>query len=141
MVGHEVDDEVVRGRDNDDGGKGTGEIVRVICNGFVLDSLEAGAELVERVSLPEAVFGLVVTSDCVHAFEFGEIQRVGVAVVGVGVVSGNRAVAFVVVVRIGETLSVADETTNNWKPDLREWPADGPDAFNDIAVYCNCISG
>lgn len=104
MVTHEVDDEVVRSGHDDDSREGTGEIVWVVGNRLVLCFLELGSELVEGVSV-----GAVIDSDIEHLCETGDVEGVGISVVGVSVAASDGRVTLVVVVGEGETLSSAEE--------------------------------
>lgn len=51
MVGHEVNDKVIRSWHNDNGRKGTREVVGVGCNRLVLDALKSLSELVQSVTI------------------------------------------------------------------------------------------
>lgn len=55
MVGHQVDDEVVRSRHNDNAGEGSVEVVRVVVDGQVLVVAELIAEIVEGVEVCKVV--------------------------------------------------------------------------------------
>lgn len=105
VVGHQVDDEIVRSRHDDDGREGTGEVVWVVGDTFVLCFFELGSELVESVAI-----AAVVDRDVVDLLEACDVERVCVAVVDVGIATANGGVSLVVVVRVRETLTGAEDS-------------------------------
>lgn len=100
MVAHQVDDEVVRSRHDNDGREETGEVVGVVGDRLVLGLLELGAELVESVAVRA-----VLLCDVVDLREAGDIEGVCISVVDEGVASSDTGVTLVVVVAVRQALS------------------------------------
>lgn len=111
MVAHEVDDEVVGSGDDNDGGESTSEVVRVVGNGLILDLLVVLAELVtiQCVRKEKHYVGVCknlqsvtvfLATNSVDTLELGDVEGVSITVVEVSIVTADRAITLVVVVRV-----------------------------------------
>lgn len=124
----------IRSWDDDNSGEGTGEVVWVVGDGLVLSLLELGPELVKGVAIRS-----ILDSNVVDLLEAGDVERVSITVVDVGIATTDGGVTLVVVVGVGETLASAEQSAGQ----LVSWQgtADGPDALDNVAINRNSISG
>lgn len=66
--------------------------------------LEFGAEFVEGVAV-------LITTDCVDVFKFGNVQRVSVTVINIRVEATNGGISLIVIVRVRQTLACTKDSS------------------------------
>lgn len=152
VIAHEVDDKVVGSWRHEGGRKRSGEVIWVVGDRLlhldseilcVLGRRQYEDSLLTRRLGTYFVKGIPITpvidGNLVSRQEPVDLEAVGIAVVDVCVTPSNGAVAFVLVVRVGNTLRAAKESRGQRVGGRRATNA--PGAKNWVTVEDDCVCG